>query len=238
MIAFLGLEQILGPALRREAPMIAFLGLEQALALAPLCSDRDLAAWAGTQRAVRSALMAEPVWRLLVAQRLRPALDRLAEAAPEGKAPESPEAVVAQLSSRPLCETYAQVRRTSLHPFILDPRSRLLLEIHELRDWDRYKSLLLIHRQAQRLAIELGRLEEAEAIRAGSRADILELISLQAMMGGGGVATPPRMFDNSGLEWSEQVDADLRLLLEKRLQGRRLWWQRQREYLLQDLEWH
>lgn len=229
--------------------MIAFLGPAQAVAIAPFCTDRDLAAWAGTHKAVRAVLMADAVWRQLLAAHFRPALECVSSlaapavgstAAAETGSPlvarsEAPEALVARLPQGVPVQVYAEMRKTSSHPFMLEPRARLLLEIHELREWDRHQRQLVVHRQASCVAIALGRDQVVDRLRAAMAPGTLELVSLQAMMGGGGAE---RLLELSGLHRAPSMDAELRQLMEKRLQRRRTWWQRQREYLLQDLEWH
>mmetsp|Transcript_31586 Transcript_31586/g.71798 ORF Transcript_31586/g.71798 Transcript_31586/m.71798 type:complete len:213 (-) Transcript_31586:164-802(-) len=212
--------------------MIAFLGPAQAMSIVPFCTDGDLAAWAGTHPAVQVVVTDDAVWRQMLSVHYRPPLELLGQLAPS---PERPEALVAQLPEDAPRQVYQILRKTSPQPFILEPRSRLLLEIHELREWDKHQRQFTVQRQAECIASSLGRTEAAEDLRRSMAPEALELVSLQVMMGGGGA---PRLLELSGVEWTPSVDVQLRLLMEKRSQRRRMWWQRQREYLLQDLEWH
>lgn len=236
--------------------MIAFLGPAQAVAVAPFCTERGLAAWAATHRAVHATLTADVVWRQVLADHFRSALHvlgHLPEVAQQqepqqarqqqrqqlleatGAPSQAPEALVAKLTRDAPRQVYAALRGTSSQPFALEPRARLLLEIHELREWDKHQQQLIVHRQASLLARALGREQASEQLQTLMMPGLLELVSLQAMMGGGGA---PRLLEQSGLKWDPSVDAELRQRMERRLQRRRAWWQRQREYLLQDLEWH
>jgi len=223
------------PPLTSEA-MACFLGPAQAVAIAPFCPARDVATWAAAHRALHASLSADFVWRQLLGAHFRPALECLScISSGSALAEEAPEAIVAQLPRASPREVYAALQKTSSEPFMLEPRARLMLEIHELREWDKHQRQLIIHRQACHVAGALGRDKAVEQLRAAMAPGTLELVSLQEMMGGGGAA---RLLELSGLQWGPAVDSKLRQLMEKRLQRRRTWWQRQREYLLQDLGWH
>mmetsp|Transcript_125607 Transcript_125607/g.355317 ORF Transcript_125607/g.355317 Transcript_125607/m.355317 type:complete len:214 (-) Transcript_125607:120-761(-) len=213
--------------------MISFLGPAQAMAIAPLCTDTDLEAWVVAHRTFHAALMADAVWRQLLCAHFRPALLRVGKEL--GLPGELPEAVVKMLpeASRRI---YADLRATTSKPFGLDPRARLVLEIHELRDWDVHQRQLVVQRQAHCIANVLRCAEAAKRLEESMAPDVLELACLKSLMGDPSEA--PRLFDQSGMEWNPSVDLKFKALLDKKSMKRRLWWQRQREFLLEDLELH
>lgn len=215
--------------------MNTFLGPAQALAVVPFCTDGDVAAWAATQRAVQSALTVEQVWRVMLLAHFRPPLELLGGLSDP---PETPEVLASLLPQDSPKQVYASLRKTSAQPFVLEPRARLLLEIHEIREWDRHQRQFTVQRQAECLARALGRDEAAERLCHVMAPEVLELISLQAMMGGGKTRLQEVCLreELSKVRWSPNVNWELRQLMEKRSQRRRMWWQRQRDYLLQDLE--
>jgi len=216
--------------------MNAFLGPAQALAVVPFCTDGDVVAWLGTQRAVQMALTVDPVWRVMLVVHFRRPLELLGGLS---KPPESPEAVAAAVPQDAPKQVYALLRKTSAQPFVLEPRARLLLEIHEIREWDRHQRQFTLQRQAECLARALGRVEAAEQLCHVMAPEVLELISLQVMMGSGKASRLQEVRlrkELSGVRWSPNVNEELRQLMEKRSQRRRMWWQRQHDYLLQDLE--
>lgn len=213
--------------------MIAFFGPAQAVAISPFCALEDVTAWAPAHRATASALSADAIWRQMLVAHFRPAFAQLAGLQ---AAPPPPETLAARLPAEALREVYVSLRKTlASSPFVLEPRSRLQLEIHELLEWDRHKKVFSLHQQAACLAAAVEDAEAVERLRAGMAPAALELVSLQTMMGGGGATRLAQLEEE--MRWGESAEAELRQLMDKRLQQRRTWWQRQREHLLQDLEW-
>lgn len=145
------------------------------------------------------------------------------------------EVVVSGLADAELKEVFLSLRKALSSPFVLEPRNRLQLEIHELLEWDRHSKRFLQHRCAAVLAEAINDSEVLERLRAEMALPALELVSLQAMMGDGRAPRLPQLQEE--VRWSESAESELRLLMDKRLQQRRTWWQRQREYLLQETEW-
>jgi hypothetical protein len=145
------------------------------------------------------------------------------------------EVLVSGLADESLKEVFVSLRKALTSPFVLDSRARLLLEIHELLEWDRHLKRFLQHRCAAVLAKAINDSEVLKRVRAEMALPALELVSLQAMMGDGRAPRLPVLEEE--VRWSESAESELRLLMDKRLQQRRTWWQRQREYLLQETEW-
>lgn len=213
--------------------MIALFGPAQAVTISPFCTLEDVIAWVPAHRTTASALNADAVWRQMLVAHFRPAFGQLTGLQ---ASPPPPETLAAKLTTDALREVYVSLQKAvSGCPFVLEPRSRLLLEIHELLEWDRHKKAYLLQQQAASLAAAVEDAEAVERLRAGMAPVALELISLQTMMGGGGATRLSQLGEE--VRWGESAEADLRQLMDKRLQQRRTWWQRQREYLLQDLEW-
>lgn len=216
--------------------MIAFLGPVQALAISPFCTLEDVTAWVPADRITLSVFAADAVWRQLLISHFRSAFTCLVG---HQESPPTPERLTAKLPGRELREVYAALQKSSLScPFILEPRARLLLEIHELREWDRHLKQFLLQRQAACLAALFKDLEALERLRIEMAPPALELVSLQNMMGNGGAFGIRLSQLENEVRWSESADTDLRRLIEKRIQQRRAWWQGQRDYLLQDLGMH
>jgi len=155
-------------------------------------------------------------------------------------------------------ELYGALRCITAAPFVLEPRARLLLEIHELREFDKHQRLFLLKRQAKCMAHALGHSAAEALLQDAMVPEAMELAALQAMLsplttaapvaalapaGGLGIGTSPispgaqQRLAEAGVAWNAGVELQLRRLLEQRSKLRRQWWQRQREYLLQDLEW-
>lgn len=219
--------------------MLTFLGPSQAVALAPHCSSDDIAALAGTHQQVRDVISSDLVWRRMLAAHFACVCVRVHAVAQETKSRWSsrediPQAITLDLPQGSARKTYLQLKKTSLHPFTLDRRARLVLEIHELREWDKHQSHFFSQRQAERLAAALGLDDVVLQLRQTMVSDALELLSLQALTGEGRI---PQLPDLPDIRWTASSGAELRQLMEKRALQRQLWLQRQREYLLQDLEW-
>lgn len=210
--------------------MIASLGPAQAVAISPFCTLKDITNWAPVHRITFSALEADVVWRTLLVSHFQPVFNCLV-GLQESSSP--PEKLAAELPGEALKEAYLKLQKTlSECPFALMSRDRLLLEIHELREWDRHRKQFLLKQQTARLAAALGDSEAVERLRVEMAPPALELVSLQTMMGDGRAI---RLSQLQEVQWSQSAEKDLRQLMDKRLQQRRTWWQRQREYLLQDM---
>lgn len=212
--------------------MLAFLGPAQAVAISPFCTLEDVTAWSSVHSTTKEVLEADAVWRQLLITHFQSVFNCLGTLK-EGSA--APERLAAQLCHKQeLKEVYLALRKTaSACPFVLEPRARLLLEIHELLEWDRHKRRFVEHQQASRLAEAFSDWEAVEKLQVALVPPALELVSLQTMMGN---SRPVRLPQLEKIHWGETAEADLRKLMEKRLQQRRTWWQRQREYLLQGLD--
>jgi len=210
--------------------MISFLGPAEAVTIAPFCTVEDIAAWVPTHRVIESALIADSVWRQLLASHFCAAFNHLSQSQ---DVPSSPEKMAAQLPESNLRQVYMSLRKaSSTCPFVLQPRARLQLEIHELREWDRHRKLFLLQRQAARLAEAFSNAQALDRLRVEMGPPALELVSLHTMMSEG------RSMQLSQIEevaWDVSAEASLRQLMEKRIQQRRSWWQRQRDFLMQDL---
>lgn len=214
--------------------MIAFLGPAQAVVISPFCTLEDISAWSQAQRVTRSVLDADAVWRQLLISHFNAAFTCL------GATKESPPAVerlAADLPEQALRQVYVAMRNSlSCSPFVLQPRARLVLEIHELREWDRHRKRFEMNQQALRLASTFADNEAMERLRLQMTPLALELVSLQAMMGDARAARSIQLPQIRDVRWGESAETDLRILVERRLQHRKAWWQKQRDYLIQDLE--
>merc|ERR1719261_1065684 len=161
-----------------------------------------------------------------------------------------PEKLAAKLHGQKVKEAYVSLRKaSSTCPFVLEPRARLRLEIHELREWDRHKKHFLEQQQAVRLAEAFSKNAQKsdalnqhedwslkkEQLRTEMVPSALELVSLQTIMRDSRPIQLPQLEE---VNWGQSAEVDLRNLMDKRLQQRRTWWQRQRDYLLQGLEPH
>jgi len=211
--------------------MLAFFGPSQAVSIGPFCDVKDMAACAACHRSMSTILKSDSVWRHMLICHWRTTFDCLASLQAD---PISAEVIVSRLADAALREVFVSLRKALSSPFVLEPRARLLLEIHELLEWDRHLKRFLLHRTAAVLAEAINDSEVLERVRAEMALPALELVSLQAMMGDGRASLPHLEED---VRWSVSAESELRLLMDKRLQQRRTWWQRQREYLLQEAEW-
>ncbi|CAE8682554.1 unnamed protein product [Polarella glacialis] len=108
----------------------------------------------------------------------------------------------------------------------------LLLEIHELRDWDLHQKGLLLQRQAECLAKALHHHGALKRLRASMAPQTLELLALQALVAGN--KKSPKL-DVPGLDWSLETEHELLRVLERRSARRRSFLHQQRQFLMQDL---
>lgn len=232
--------------------MLAFLGPAQAVAISPFCTLEDLTAWTTADKSTFSAFDYDAVWRQMLISHFHSAFTclRCSEEAPNEETTSMPEKLAAKLRGQMVKEAYVSLRKASSNcPFVLEPRARLRLEIHELREWDRHRKRFLEKQQAARLAEAFSKhaqksgalnhhedwLTKTAQLRTEMVPSALELVSLQTIMGDSRPIQLPMLEE---VNWGQSADVDLRSLMDKRLQQRQTWWQRQRDYLLQGLEPH
>mmetsp|Transcript_103927 Transcript_103927/g.171009 ORF Transcript_103927/g.171009 Transcript_103927/m.171009 type:complete len:223 (-) Transcript_103927:122-790(-) len=218
------------------SPILDALGQAQALAIAPFSTWEGITAFASAHRDLHSLFTSPAVCRRILASNFRPAAECLGAVAQEVSPQEYPtlEALWLRVPDKRVKQAYHQLRRVDAKPFTLDHRSRLLLEIYELQDWDKHQSRFTVQRQAKRLADIIEHSQASARLREVMAPSALELVSLKNMMNDGVSAT--QLLEQTEVECPSPLQ-ELRRLKEKRLQQRRKYWQRQREYLLQDLEW-
>jgi len=202
-------------------------GLPQTLTTAVFCHCTDLAKWSAVNRGVHAAATHDAVWRQMLTAHFASALKHLGES--------SQLDAVLRRCDRQAHQLYVQLHRVSPAPFVLESRQRLLLEIHELREWDQHEKELILRRQ-EKIIVDLCELDE-DAHQLGKRtAEVaMELMSLMALIGNGAV---PDKAACPEIEFAPSADRDLATILSRRIQKRRQWWQKQREFLLQDLNWN
>jgi len=174
-------------------------------------------------------LLTDAVWKHMVRSHFQQALEMVGRLSTPVEEPETVLAALPEGASRSL---YLAMLGTSAECFVLQPRARLTLEIYELVEWDKHHRHIIVLREATALADVLGRRKLAESLREGTAPHVLELVSLQAL----GNGKFPK-FPLEEVRWAESADADLVELMSKRLQQRRTWWHRQREFLIEDMTW-
>lgn len=213
--------------------MIAFFGPSQAIALSVHLTDTDVLAMSSTHRAVATTLNMDHVWRQMLAAHFEQAFACLTSL--QAGTSEDAWTFVSRLPKDAARKMYPVMRGTSAGPFILEPRARLKLEINEVREWDKHQRSLIVFRQAKLLADALALGDLAQKLPGKMGPDVLELVSLHTMVRGANHT--PRLVDLSEVAWGPTADTDLSRAIDRRLQQRRQWRQRQRDFLLQDLEW-
>lgn len=210
------------------ANMMAFVGPAQVMCISPFCNLADVTAWSAVDSSTLSAVSEDVVWRQLLAFHFEPAFSCLG--------PTPAERFAAELPGQALKQLYMALGKTvSMCPFALPPRSRLLLEIHELKEWDLQKKQFLRCQQAALLAAALKKIEAEDRLRFEMASPALELVSLQSMMGNGQLACNFSQLPE--VQWGSSAETDLRQLTRKRIQSRKNWRRQQRDFLLQDLTW-
>lgn len=213
--------------------MIAFLGPLQALALSAHLADADVLAMSSTHRDVASTLNVDSAWKQMLVIHFERAFACLGVL--QTGTSRAPWNFVSRLPKGTARKMYAVLRCTSADPFVLEPRTRLMLEINEVREWDRHQQSLTVFRQAKVLADAMVLADCAMQLASKMGHDVLELISLYTMVAG--ASRTPRLIDFYEVDWGPAADADLGRAVDRRLQQRRQWRHRQRDFLLQDLEW-
>lgn len=214
------------------ASAVGSFGPAQALTTAPMCSYEDVEAWSRTCTQMRELLSLDAVWRRMLCDHFRPALARVAES--DGSEESTDDMLVNGLSAGMAQPLYGKLCKATVKPFHLERRARLVLEIHELREWDQRQKEFLAQRQGRHVALALRRPDVAAAIQKSMSTNVLELISLMALMGNG---TVPELALLPEMQFSATANQDIQAILAGRMQKRRQWWQKQREFLLQDLNW-
>lgn len=131
-------------------------------------------------------------------------------------------------------QAYVKVALTTCDPFVLQPRARLVLEIHELSDWNRYQKRLLLLRQTERVAVAFANHAVVNRLQEAIVSTSLELLALEAVASGEGNLFRPASLQE-GIAWNAEMELSLVKILEKRGEQRRNWFRKQREFLLQDL---
>jgi len=222
--------------------MYALFGPGPAQVTAPFCSARDLVACLATNRASLEVLSSSAVWRVMVAAHFMQPLEALGALL---HPPVCPENMVAQLAVEPggALRLYAALLRSGsgvLQGLSIDPRARLMFEIHELQEWDKRRQHFLMQRQAECAARALGENEIAVHLRQNIAENALELMSLITMVSRGcGVGGDPKLKLLKELSGMSQptpaMEGKLRELVYRRKQKRMAWLQLQREYLLSEL---
>lgn len=209
--------------------LLSAFGPAEALSIASWCGHHDMLDLANACTQTREIIMTDDIWRQMLLQHFQPSLQLAFELNKSGMLD-----AVNKLPSGEAVKLYAKLSKVTAKPFVLQPRARLVLEIHELKEWDQRQKEFLLQRQAKLLTGALHRTEESATIGRQMSANVLELISLLALMGNG---TVPPLGQLPELQLGPSVNKDVQDSLKTRMQKRRQWWQKQREYLLQDLNW-
>ncbi|CAJ1350595.1 unnamed protein product [Effrenium voratum] len=162
-----------------------------ALSVVPLLAPGDCCALAAASKPCKSIFDEDRIWAELLVDHFSAGLLLYRDAALASSTPQ------VQASGRDgreellaLCEggarqAYKQLVAVDCEPFVLQPRARLILEIHELRDWNRHSRTLLSMRQAERISTVLANHDAATRLRDAMLPETLELIALQAVAAGG-----------------------------------------------------
>lgn len=216
--------------------LLTCFGQAQIVSVVPYCAYKDILVWASTCSQLRTMLEVDSVWRQLISDHFHPALECVLETSPEHDVTEEAAGrLLNQLSESSSMDLYRKLSRISTKPFVLPPRSRLVLEIHELREWDQHQKAFRLQRQAKVFADALGHEETSALLCRNMSANALELLSLMTMLGDG---KAPKVSELPEVKLGPSTDQEIQEILQRRIQQRRQWWQRQREFLLQDLNWH
>ncbi|CAJ1392002.1 unnamed protein product [Effrenium voratum] len=210
-----------------------------ALSVVPLLAPGDCCALAAASKPCKSIFDEDRIWAELLVDHFSAGLLLYRDAALASSTPQ------VQASGRDgreellaLCEggarqAYKQLVAVDCEPFVLQPRARLILEIHELRDWNRHSRTLLSMRQAERISTVLANHDAATRLRDAMLPETLELIALQAVAAGGDLSLPAKKLQE-GMAWGEGVEESLLQILERRAKQRRNWFRKQREFLMQE----
>jgi len=205
-----------------------------AMALAPFLAPEDVRSCAPLSGSSRDAFAKDSLWRQLLVSHFRPALQHVRSS---DNSEDNEQTLLRQIVGAR--QVYAQLAATSPQPFVLEPRARLVLEINELRDWNKHQQKLLLQRQAEVVARSFQDQEAMQRLHEAMVPETLELIALQALVAGGGKVDLHRAnFDLHGMAWSPAVEQDLMQILARRAEGRRAWLRQQRDFLQQDLSFN
>jgi len=215
--------------------------------LAPFLAYDDLRRCSSSSPAARDAMSQDSLWKDLLCIHFKAALKHLEQFLQPLETCDSPDREADQEHTRmfglllPLPagaarQVYVHLTKTSSQPFVLRPRARLVLEIHELKDWNLYQKRLLLHRQAEGFAAALSDQQAVFRIRDAMLPDTLELVALQALVSGTR-KTGNIKIDVPWMAWSDDKEQTVTRILGRRTDQRRTWLRKQRDYLLQDLSW-
>ncbi|OLP82743.1 actin [Symbiodinium microadriaticum] len=234
-----------------QAGMTFLLGTAPSLALAPFLDAAEGSVLSMACKSCRAAFDKECLWADLIVKHFEPALQHYCHAASDLDVSQAvgpcqqhdvtsrPGVVglLEQLREGGARQAYLTLASTNCEPFVLQPRARLILEIHELHDWNRHQRRLLHLRQAESISASLCDHAAGQRLREAIVSESLELIALQAVVAGGGKLARPSTKLQQGVDWNPDMEQSLVKILERRAQQRRNWFRKQREFLLQDLRW-
>ncbi|CAE7805624.1 unnamed protein product [Symbiodinium sp. CCMP2456] len=234
-----------------QAGMTFLLGTAPSLALAPFLDAAEGSVLSMACKSCRAPFDKECLWADLIVKHFEPALQHYCHAASDLEVSQAvgpcqqhdvtsrPGVVglLEQLREGGARQAYLTLASTNCEPFVLQPRARLILEIHELHDWNRHQRRLLHLRQAESISASLCDHAAGQRLREAIVSESLELIALQAVVAGGGKLARPSTKLQQGVEWNPDMEQSLVKILERRAQQRRNWFRKQREFLLQDLRW-
>eukprot|EP00929_Paragymnodinium_shiwhaense_P003267 TRINITY_DN103710_c0_g1_i1.p1 TRINITY_DN103710_c0_g1~~TRINITY_DN103710_c0_g1_i1.p1 ORF type:complete len:246 (+),score=50.33 TRINITY_DN103710_c0_g1_i1:154-891(+) len=220
-----------------QANLVMLCGPELASSVAPWCKYDGILAWTATCRHLHEQLSLDSVWRDLLLHHFQPIFALIAQVSQDGDRceTESPTDLLRRFAAGGAKSLYRRLCRITPRPFVLDNRNRLMLEIHELREWDQLQRSFLMKRQARQLADTLELVDVTVKMYEGMQNDALHLFSLMTMLSGDNV---PQLEDLHDVAFGQEAEQQLKDIQQRRIQERRKWWQRQREFLLQDLNWH
>mmetsp|Transcript_43619 Transcript_43619/g.102855 ORF Transcript_43619/g.102855 Transcript_43619/m.102855 type:complete len:232 (-) Transcript_43619:123-818(-) len=226
-----GLRQAVRQRTSHSEVMLRLLGPVEVSAIAPFCSAADVSAWAATDRETKDMVDSDAVWRHILLWHLRPAVECLTGVSPSLA---TPECAIARLRDGLARKLYPLLLKISPEPFVLQQRARLMLEIHELAEWDNHQRSFVIQRQAKALAEEAGLGDAIGRLQKMIRVHALKLVSLQAM----GSNRTPKLGKLEEVNWGPAEEQELSKLVADRLKVRLSWWQMQRDSLFQELNMH
>lgn len=215
--------------------------------LAPFLAYEDIRRCAFSSSTARHAMSQDSLWKDLLVFHFKAALKQFEQFLEPLEACVSPGrhayqehgrllGILVPLPAGVARQVYANLLATTSQPFVLQPRARLVLEIHELKDWNQYQRRLQLHRQAEGFAAALHDQQAVHRIWKAMLPDTLELIALQALVTGG-QKTGNIKIDVPWMTWSDDKMQTVMRILGRRGDQRRTWLRKQRDYLLQDLSW-
>lgn len=203
-----------------------YLGPVQVISITPFCAYEDVLAWAAASSQMNSMMMVDTVWRQLILSHFAPVaacVAELRESAPLRRSDCSLTLLdVSDLAEGSADKVYGSLHRASPKPFVIDKRGRLVLEIHELKEWDQHQKEFLLQRQAYILASALKHDASSTAICQRMNTTALEMISLMALLGNG---KHPKLSEIPEIRFGPSAEQETQSILQRRMQKRREWWQ-------------